>query len=306
MKKSLLTPLALFLFMQLSAQENVERISKLKGTSTNTSYLIAGVETSTTAYINTKSNDSSGTAPYVSFYANYHNKNHLGVSAKTYVLPGGSNSGFYLTSLSAYYANYESKIIPFLSYTRHIQTTNPSIPYSPIQNEVLAQLRITSNIIEPVFGFDWGFGNDKENNNKTVYDVNAFAGISHNFFLLPNEKNSMLAIVPTLQLNAGTDQYYSFLQTAKYVSRNRSVNYLTHGNNSGGNRGGNMNSGTITETVINQTNEFSLSNIEANFYLVFITGKFSIAPSGSLYFPLRGEDKTMYGYWQLNLNFTIE
>ena len=305
MKKSLLIIGSLILFMKLFAQENIERITKQKETSINTSSLLAGIETSTTAYINTTTKDSSGTMPYVSIYVNYYNKNHLGVSAKTYVLPGGSNSGFYLTSTSAYYANYDGKLIPTLSYTRHIQHTNPSVLYSPIQNEILAQLRIISKYIEPILGIDWGFGNDKENNNENVYDINAFAGISHDFILHPGGKENMLAIVPTLRLNAGTNQYYSFLQTAKYISRNRSVNYLLHGNNSGRNRGGNMNDEIITETVINETNKFSLSNIETNLYLVFFTGRFSIEPSGSLYYPLRDEDKKIYGYWQLNMNFTL-
>ena len=305
MKKLLLVLGSLLLLMQLYAQENLERITREKTKSASASSFFAGVESSTTAYINTKTNDSSGTMPYLSFYVNYHNKNHLGMSAKTYLLPGGSNSGFYLTSLSAYYANYDGKIIPVVSYTRHIQGANPSVPYSPIHNEILAQLRITSSIIAPVFGLDWGFGKDKENNDENVHDINAFAGISHDFFLQTSGKNTMMAIVPSVRLNAGTDQYYSFAQTAKYISRNRSVNYLMHGNNTGGRRDGNVNDGIITETVINKSNTFSLSNIETNAYVVFITGKFSIEPSGSLYFPLRGEDKTIYGYWQLNLNFAF-
>ena len=57
--------------------------------------------------------------------------------------------------------------------------------------------------------------------------------------------------------------------------------------------------------VLSETNEFSLSNIELNGYLQFSFGRFSIAPSGSVYFPLRGEDRTAYGYWQLNVNFAI-
>jgi|SRR5690242_1691849 len=310
MKKSILIIGGLVLCANLSAQEKAERINQLQGNNISNSYGFVGVETSTTAYINTKTNDSSVTAPYISFYANYHNKNHLGVSAKTYLLPGGSNSGFYLTSLSAYYANFETRLIPVLSYTRHIQSSNPSVPYSPIQNEIFAKFRLTSAVIEPSFGVDWGFGIDKENANESVHELDAFAGASHTFFLQKTEKNTTIAFIPTVQLNAGTDNYYSFLQSAKYISRNRSVNYLIHGNNSGqGNRNGGMDGGStqvMTETVINQTNEFSVSNLETNLDLIFILGKFSIEPSGSIYIPFRGQDKSVYGYWQLNVNFTIE
>jgi hypothetical protein len=32
-------------------------------------------------------------------------------------------------------------------------------------------------------------------------------------------------------------------------------------------------------------------------------GQFSIEPAGLVYFPMRGDDRTPYGYWQLNLNY---
>ncbi|MGV3528356.1 MAG: hypothetical protein ACO1OO_05620 [Flavisolibacter sp.] len=269
------------------------------------SLLYTGIETSTTPYINTTTKDSTGTAPFVSLYVNYHHKSNFGLRANTYYLTKGDNSGFYLTSLTGYYANYRHKLVPVVAYTRFIQHDNASIPYSPMSNEIFGQLRMVTPIVDPAIGVDIGFGNDKENNDEAVSNVNLFASVSR-WFAWQGESNMAVAFVPTLQLNAGTDRYYSFLRTTRYVSRNQSLKGMTHGRNGNGWR---WNDGDSlmqeVDYVLSETNEFSLSNIELNGYLQFSFGRFSIAPSGSVYFPLRGEDRSAYGYWQLNVNYAI-
>ncbi|HEY8658279.1 MAG TPA: hypothetical protein VIL78_04535 [Hanamia sp.] len=76
---------------------------------------------------------------------------------------------------------------------------------------------------------------------------------------------------------------------------------MKYGNRGG--RGGNGGSSYITEqALITETNQFELSNIEANIYAMYIIGNFSLEPSGSLFFPLHG-DNSLVGYWQINLNY---
>ena len=58
--------------------------------------------------------------------------------------------------------------------------------------------------------------------------------------------------------------------------------------------------------TISKENEFSLSNIEANLYVMYFFDTFSIERSGSLYFPSSGEDRTPYGCWQININYWIK
>jgi hypothetical protein len=315
MKISFLIMFSLLSCSLLYAQEeNIQdRIISERDTNIHHSTLRLGVETSTTAYINKNTLDSNGTSRYVSFYANYHHKNNLGISAETYILPEGSNSGFYLTTLTAYYANFQGKLMPIISYSHHILPDNPSFPNTPIQNEVGAQIRLKSNILEPVAGLNWGFGKNKKTDYEKVWDINAFAGVSH-LFIWPRKSQqtsllsfvpTLLAFVPTVQLNAGTDRYFKFSQYTKYISRNRSIYNLLHGNNAPQtNTPGNNNA--TERSILGASNTFSLTNLESNLHIAFFIGNFSIEPSGSLYFPFRGDDKTPYGYWQVNLNYSLK
>lgn len=298
--------LFLFLFsagMQLGAQEeNLQR--HLTRDSTGRSLSIIGLETSTTSYIDTIAKDSSQVAPYLSVSFNYHHKSNFGVSTKTYFLTKAKNSGFYLTTLSAYYANYNTRLSPVISYSRLIQHDRASIPYSPIRHEIFAQLRYTASAIEPAAGVDIGFGKDKEASDQAVTDVNAFASVAH-WFVWQRTSNRAFAFVPTLQLNAGTDRYFRYLESTRYISQNRSLTTLTRGRSGRGRRGSESGTTPPAAYVVHEANEFTLSNLECNAYVLYTAGRFSLAPSGSLYFPFRGDDKTVYGYWQLNLSLRI-
>lgn len=266
--------------------------------------LLGGLELSTVPSINTNTKDSSQTSLYTGLYINYQHKSNLGVQVKSYALPGGSDPGFYLTTISPYYANYGSKVNAYISYTRYFDHSDAAIPYSPIQNDIYARIRIKTKVIDPVFGVDAAFGVDEQNNNTSATDYNAFVGISRLVVLPSAKKSEVFGFIPTLQLNAGTDRYFKFLQTTKYISQNRSVKQMGYG------RGRNENGGSTRTTeeqyIISEQNDFSISNAEANLYLMYFIGKFSIEPSGSLYFPLRGDNKNVHGYWQINLNFWIK
>jgi hypothetical protein len=295
---------AVMFFLSLTqAQAQEENSIKIAGKSKGYSLLWGGIETSTTSVIDTKTKDSSRVNLYLAPYIDYNHKSGFGARVKTYALPGGSNPGFYLTSISPYFAKYDGKVYPYISYTRFIQHDNPSVPYSPIQNEIYAHARLKTKYIDPMAGIDIGFGNDAQNNNESVSDVNVFVALTH-LYLKQNlgvKKNNVLGIRPGLQLNAGTDRYYKFLRTANYISQNTKANRIGYGR-------GRSTPGTGTPVpddayTISVENDFSLSNLEANLYVMYFFGKFSIEPSGSLYFPLRGDDKTPYGYWQINLNY---
>lgn len=292
--------------LQVKAQE--ENSKKIIGNGKGYSLLWGGIETSTISYINTDTKDSNSVGLYLAPYIDYNHKSGFGLRIKSYAFPGGSNPGFYLTSISPYFAKYDGKLLPYISYTRYIQHDNPSVPYSPIQNEIYAHLRLKTKYIDPIAGIDIGFGNDEQDNNKSVSDVNAFVGLSR-LFLKENigaNKNDAFGIRPGLQLNAGTDRYFKFLRTTKYISQNTKANRIGY---SRGRGMGNSGNGTPTPAdvyTISEANEFNLSNAEANLYMMYFFGKFSIEPSGSLYFPLRGDDRTPYGYWQINLNYWIK
>lgn len=302
--------LAIFIFLIGGTQSySQDVISKnIYGNDTSFSFLRVGVETSTTSYINTDTKDSNGVHLFVAPYIDYNHKSGLGFNFKAYALPGGSDPGFYLSAISPYYAKYNGKLLPYISYTRYIQHDNPSVPYSPIQNEIYAHLRLKTRYIDPIVGVDFGFGQDEQNNDENVSDVNAFVGVSHLFVLGKSDaySNNALGFRPALQLNAGTDRYFKFMRTTKYISQNTTLKRMGYTKGRGNNSTGDGSSTTEDVYTISETNEFNLSNVEANIYLMYFFGKFSIEPSGSLYFPLRGDDRTPYGYWQVNLNYWIK
>jgi hypothetical protein len=151
-------------------------------------------------------------------------------------------------------------------------------------------LRIKTKYIEPLIGIDIGFGNDEQNNDEAVTDINAFVSVTHLFVKdnLGAAKNNAWAVRPGLQLNAATDRYYKFLRTSGYISQNTKINRIGYGRGRGnGGQGGSTGPDLFT---ISEENNFSLSNIEANVYIMYFFARVSIEPSGSLYFPLRGED----------------
>lgn len=298
---------ALLLYANLVAVNAQDEPSKNIKASTGFDFFYGGIETSTVSYINTDSRDSNGRAVYLSPYLDYNHKSGLGLRVQSYMLPGGSNPGFYLTSVSPYFARYEGKLLPYISYTRFIRHDNPSVFYSPIENEIYAHLRIKTRYVQPLAGIDIGFGNDEENNDEVVTDVNAFIGVMHLYVKdsLGRRGNNAFALRPALQLNAGTDRYYKFLRTSGYISRNTKANRIGYGRHRGDGGPGGGTSGAVDIYTISPENEFSLSNVEANIALMYFLGRFSIDASGSLYFPLRGEDRTPYGFWQLNLSYWI-
>lgn len=299
--------LALILIGIFNANAQEENAKNIIYPNLNYSQLYAGLEASTTSSINTDTKDSNGVSVYLSPYIDYYHKIGVGIKLQTYALIGGSDPGFYITSISPYFAKYNGKVLPYISYSRYILHHNPAVPYSPIQNELYAHLRLRTKYIEPRAGLDIGFGDDDENNNKTVWDINAFAGLAYTFIkenISPNI-SSAFAVRPSLQINAGTDRYYKFLRTSGYISRNTKAGRTGYGRGRRNNSpGGNQAIGSTY--IISAENSFAISNLEVNLHVMYFIGQFSIEPSGSLYFPFRGEDRTAYGYWQINLNYWIK
>lgn len=293
-----------FLYAGAQDENLLHTLGKKQSERTSATAMFAGgIEISTLPSINTNTKDSNQTSLYAGFYLNYQHKTNFGLEVKSYALPGGSDPGFYLTCISPYYGNYNGKVIPYISYTRYIDHGNPAVPYSPIQNDIYARIRIKTKIVDPILGVDAGFGNDEQNENETVSDFNAFAAISR--VIIPrslNKKNEVFAIIPALQLNSGTDRYFKFLPTTKYISQNRSPQQMGYGRGRNGSGGS---TATIEQYIINEENNFRISNAEINVYLMYFIGNFSIEPSGSLYLPLRGGNTKVYGYWQVNLNYWI-
>lgn len=176
---------------------------------------------------------------------------------------------------------------------------NPSVPASPIQNELYGNLRVRTKIIDPIVGIDWGIGEDKAYSSKLLNDFTIYIGATHIFAISDIGKNGSLAIVPSIQVNAATDRYYKYLEETKYISQGSGYSSLIHGR-----RKRNMGNGNVgmTDAVINPDNNFALSNVAVAARMLYFFSNFSIEPAGCIFFPIRGNNDVT-GYWQINFNY---
>lgn len=290
---------AILLLIAITATAQEEN-SKSVSIRPDYSMLWAGIETSQVPYFNTKTLESNGAQLYLAPYINYNHKSGLGIKLKTYALPGGSDPGFFMSSVMPYYATYNGAIYPFISYTRFLMHENPSIPFSPIRNELYGHIRIRTKWVDPWIGVDYGFGRDDSQDGKVADDLNTFVALSHLFNKSFAAGEQALGIRPMIQLNAGTDRYFRFLRTTRYIYQS------TNGSQAGYGRkgpGGGMGSENEVTYMVSETNEFGFSNFEVNLSLMYFIGQLSIEPSGTVFFPLRGDDRSSYGLWQINLNY---
>ncbi len=260
--------------------------------------LTAGVEINSVAVTNPTAVDSAGSSISLNPYLKLALRSGLGVTAKACFSTGSPNPGYYMTALVPSYAIDNKKIALDLSYAHFFIKQKTVIPYTPISNEIYAAFTYKTKTISPHIGMDYGFGADTSNQtNSSAHDINLFAGITHSFDWDSTDAISV-NFSPTLTLNMGTNRYFSFLRSTKFITHNENYKKLVNrkGNSSSNNgRGGNT--GTTSKPGM------ELTNLEANLDFTFSYGDFSIEPAGSLFVPISGSDKSIFGYWQVNINY---
>ncbi len=259
--------------------------------------LTAGTEINSVATIDPKVVDSEGSSLSIAPYLKIMLHPGLGISAKTFFVTGGPHPGYYMTALSPFFSADNDRIGLDTAYTHFFLKHNEAIPYSPITNEVYMAFSYKSRSISPRVGFDYGFGTDtSDKSSKGAHDINIFAGLGHSFEWDLGE-NASLNFSPNLLLNMGTNRYFSFLRSVKYITHNKNFNKLVRGKNSGNGGGNNQSSNSLPN--------IGISNLEANLDFDFSLGNFSIEPEGSLFIPFKGDDQNIYGYWQISICYKL-
>lgn len=262
--------------------------------------LTAGAEINSVAVTNPAAADSAGSNLSVNPYLKIAIRPGLALTAKTCFSTGGLHPGYYMTALAPSYGIDNKKIALDLSYAHFFIKQHSAIPYTPISNEVYASFTYKTKTISPRAGLDYGFGADTSNlSNAAVHDVNFFAGLTQSFDW-DTAGTISVNFSPSLMLNMGTNRYFSFLRSTKFITQNKNFKNLVKGNGNGrGNNGRNGNSGNGTSSLPG----LELSNLEANIDFTFSIGDFSVEPEGSLFLPISGTDKNVFGYWQLNISY---
>jgi len=211
-----------------------------------------------------------------------------GITYSPSILLTGDQPGLYLHALSAGYEKYEGKSFDFVfNYTRYIFTHKTNVPYSPISNELFLNVAFNKCWLEPVLASSIGFG--KDSSSKFTHEIALVAGVRHNFTFNFDGKISTVDLTPSLLLNSGTNDYFSFLQVSKYISNSHHFNsYVKH-------KGKGKESAPSLE----------LSNVELNIETSLEKGAFSLRPNGSIFFPTGGPDMSVSAFGELTLQYSF-
>lgn len=291
--KNLTSCIALFLIClsSLAQEDKPEPAISVRAGIIATSTTVYKVSGTDTAYGN-----AFAVAPIISFV---HSKG-FALDYSPYFVLGGNQQGIYMHTITAGYENYDGKLFTIRTgYTHYIFTDNKSIPFSPISNEVYFATDYKKAWLRPGLSLSYGFGKDE--NNQAVGDFYAGAGVKHSFDFENADIFSSIAISPSLFINGGTNNYYSFLTTSKYISRNAKAVKANSQSNRGNGNGSGGGSTTTTSTVTSKG--FSITNLEVGLYSDFQVQQVHIKPQGSIYVPLQNSTNNLSGYWQVNLEY---
>ena len=290
--KKIIFILSSFISLYSSAQEKIPEFSSQAGITFNTTaaYRISGTDTSL--------QNALVLAPYFRLL----HKSGLGLNYSFNTLASGTGKKLFLHTLSASYQEYEKPVNVNLSVSHFFFNNNPAVPYSPITNELYGYVAYKKPWLAPAAALSLGFGQDE--NNKATSTLNTALGVTHDFSF--SNKTVETDITPSIFINGGKNEVYSFLKTNKYIRQNTGSNgYLNRRGR--GRRNGNSGNGNPTPTPITTqtvTNKFTFNNVELNLYSSFTLGHVEIVPDVSIFAPLN-TDNAFSSYLQLKLGYNF-
>lgn len=263
-----------------------------------------GINFTTVPTINISGTDTSfqntlSIAPTFSFRS----QGGFGIAYSPVFVAGGSNPGIFMHTVTIGLEQYSKKNFDLVAeYSHFFFTGNISLPTTPISNEVILAAKYKRLWLRPVLSAGIGFGTNKEVSPSTgAYDIELAAGVSHSFNWDIN--NFSFNVSPSVLVNAGTNEYFSFLKLSKYISHSNNFNKIVK-NPHASNRGRNSTPPTTTTTTTTQ--RISVNNIELNLESSMDIGSFSIRPSGSLFVPVTSSSNSgLGGYWELTMTYSF-
>jgi len=233
----------------------------------------------------------------------YRSPGGFGVIYSPYFVTGDSHSGIFMHLVTIGLEQYEKKDYELVAdYNHFFFTDNSSIPSTPITNEIILGATYKKLWLSPKIAAGIGFGTNKETSPSTwAYDVELAGGISH-YFDWKSDNDFSFNVTPSILLNAGTNEYFSFLKLSKYISHSNNYKSIVknpHASNKG--RGNSGRTTTTTATPAHTTQTISVNNIEVNLESTVEHGSISVRPAASLYVPVSSSKPG--GYWELNFSY---
>jgi len=218
---------------------------------------------------------------------------------------GGATQGLYMHAVSVGISQYDKPAFSYAAnFYHYFFTGNKSIPYSPLTNELYTSFMYKKPWLRPGISAGIGFGtNTSVSPSAFVYDMGISAGVSHSFDW--DSGDVSFSAAPSLSLNAGTNDYFSFLNTTKYIGKgSNSGKYIKKGAGSNSGRGRSSSSGTTTTTTATQGKTFDLTNIELGIESSMEIGAFTMRPELSFYLPVGSTAGSgISTYWQIAFQY---
>lgn len=227
----------------------------------------------------------------------------FGVVYSPVLVAGGSHPGFFMHTITIGLEQYSKENFDLVAdYSHFFFTNNSSIPTTPISNEVILAATYKKLWLRPKLSAGFGFGTNKESSPYTQsYDIALAAGISHSFDWELN--NFSFDVSPSALVNAGTNEYFSFLSLSKYISHSNKFNKYIKNPHARNQRG---NSTPQTTQTTKPTQSISVNNIELNLESSIDKGSFSLRPAASLFIPATSTAGSgLDGYWELSVTYSF-
>lgn len=238
--------------------------------------------------------------PFLSPSLSYFHKSGGFASISTYYMFNATQKPLFETDLSAGYDYTKNRsFITGINYTHYIYADSSDMPFTPIRNELFAYFLYRKWWLEPglILDYGWGQRSFKVNRffNRTISgsDFNMMADVRHTFIFpeLTGEHDALM-IVPVLAFTAGTANYYSNLKAGQYITRSKSlkryINRITQNEQ---------------ETILDTS--FEPRAIDLSLRVSYIYKKLTVAPSYVVFQPLKGDDRSMFGYFTASVNYTF-
>ncbi|HWJ90675.1 MAG TPA: hypothetical protein VNR87_06165 [Flavisolibacter sp.] len=216
-----------------------------------------------------------------------------GISYSPAFVTSGAIPAIYMHTFSGGFERYgRGKTDLAFNFSHFIATNKTGVPYTPISNELFFYSSYTGAWLHPLINASFGFGKDSSAraDNSFASQLGVQAGFNHSFYWEETGPFSSIDLTPAVVLNAGNNQYFSFLSASKYMAH--SAHLLKRIRSSGRNK--------RTNNVFAQ---LRVSNVELNTGMLLEAGRFSLAPEGSIFLPIGSADHGIYGYWQLGVHY---
>ena len=225
----------------------------------------------------------------------------FGIIYSPVFVTGGPHPGIFMHVVTAGLEQYGGKSLDLVAeYTHFFFTNNTSIPTSLITNELVLAATYKKSWIMPKFAAGFGLGTDNEvSPSRNAYDVEIAAGLAHTF----EKENSKVdvTVTPSILINAGTNEYFSFQSLTKYISHSKKFSKYVKNPHAKSGRGNAVSAATQPSTK----EKITINNLELNLEASIEKGPFSIRPTVNLFTPFSSKTSGLEGYWAMSLTYSF-